>query len=347
MMSRFPPPTGQPEANSIWSDARRQANLLRRQRANICSIIDEVDAPEPRRADVEYAEVQCKSALNRVRGMFFEWSLNPYTGCEHRCAFCYVRAFELRADRPSDDRYGRTVRVKVNVAGVLRSELSRKSWRKQAVVIGAATDPYQPAEGRYKLTRQCLQALRDFANPAAMITRGPMIVRDLDVLTELAHRADLHITFSIPTIDDDIWRRTEPGTAHPKQRLRAIEKLVSAGIDVGVGMAPILPGLSDRADRVEAVVKAARAAGATGLWAGMLHLKDGTREHFMSVLAKHWPELVPRYDAAYRARASLPPSYGESTMKTVAKLRTLHGVEDRRRVILKPPPEPEQLSLLN
>jgi len=306
-----------------------------------------VDAPEARLADVEYAEVQCKSALNRVKGMFFEWSLNPYTGCEHRCAFCYVRAFELRADRPSDDRYGRTVRVKVNVAGVLRSELSRKSWRKQTVVIGAATDPYQPAEGRYKLTRQCLQALRDFASPAAMITRGPMIVRDLDILTDLARRAELHVTFSIPTIDDDIWRRTEPGTAHPKQRLRAIEKLVSAGIDVGVGMAPILPGLSDRPDRVEAVIKAARAAGATGLWAGMLHLKDGTREHFMSVLAKHWPELVPRYEAAYRSRAYLPPAYSESTMKTVGRLRSTHGVEDRRRVILKPPPEPEQLTLLN
>ena len=147
-----------------------------------------MEAPEPRLADVEYVEVQCKSALNAVKGMFFGWSLNPYTGCEHRCAFCYVRAFELRADRPSDDRYGRAIRVKVNVAGVLRSELSRKSWHKEMVVIGAATDPYQPAEGRYKLTRQCLQALRDFSNPASMITRGPMIVRDIDVLTDLAPR---------------------------------------------------------------------------------------------------------------------------------------------------------------
>jgi DNA repair photolyase len=279
--------------------------------------------------------------------MGFGWSLNPYTGCEHRCAFCYVRAFELRADRPSDDRYGRSIRVKVNVAGVLRSELSRRSWRKETVVIGAATDPYQPAEGRYKLTRQCLQALVDFSNPAALITRGPMIVRDLDVLTELARRANLHITFSIPTVDEDIWRRTEPGTAHPKQRLRAIEKLVAAGIDVGVGMAPIIPGLSDRQDRLEAVVKAARAAGATGLWAGMLHLKAGTREHFMSVLGKHWPELVPRYEQAYRERAYLPPAFSEPTMKAVARLRATHGVSDRRRIILKPPPEPEQLSLLN
>src|SRR5579872_2185046 len=301
---------------------------------------------EPRLAEVQYLEVQCKSALNPVKNMGFSWSLNPYTGCEHRCAFCYVRAFELRADRPFDDRYGRTVRVKTNVAAILRLELGRRSWRKETVVIGAATDPYQPAEGRYRLTRQCLEVLRDFSNPAAIITRGPMIVRDTDVLTALARRADLHVTFSIPTLDDDIWRRTEPGTAHPRQRLRAIETLAGAGIEVGVGMAPILPGLTDTPDGIEAVVKAARAAGATGLWAGMLHLKDGTREHFMTVLAKHWPELVPRYERAYRDRAYLPAAFGEKTLAEVARLRSLHRVRDRRRVVLKPPPEPEQLRLL-
>jgi DNA repair photolyase len=304
-------------------------------------------APDPRLADVAYDEVHCKSALNPVKNMGFAWSLNPYTGCEHRCAFCYVRAFELRADRPFDDRYGRSIRVKVNVAAVLRGELGRKSWKKETVVIGAATDPYQPAEGQYRLTRQCLEALRDFSNPAAMITRGPMIVRDIDVLSQLARRASLHITFSIPTLDDDVWRKTEPGTAHPRQRLKAIVKLVGAGIDVGVGMAPILPGLSDRPEQLEQVVKAARQAGATGLWVGMLHLKDGTREHFMTVLNKHWPELVPRYEQAYRDRAYLPPAFGEKTMHEVARLRSHHGVSDRRRVMLQPPPEPEQLSLLN
>jgi DNA repair photolyase len=189
--------------------------------------------------------------------------------------------------------------------------------------------------------------MRDFSNPTAMITRGPMIVRDIDVLSELARRAEVHITFSIPTLDDDVWRKTEPGTAHPRQRLRAIEKLVTAGIDVGVGMAPILPGLSDRPEQLEDVVRAARAAGATGLWANMLHLKDGTREHFLSVLATHWPELVRRYEHAYRDRAYLPASFGEATMHEVVRLRSLHGVSDRRRVILKPPPEPEQLTLLN
>jgi DNA repair photolyase len=304
-------------------------------------------APEPRLADVTYEEIQCKSALNPVKNMGFSWSLNPYTGCEHRCSFCYVRAFELRADRPFDERYGRTIRVKINVAAVLRSELSRRNWKRETVVVGAATDPYQPAEGRFRLTRQCLEALRDFSNPTAMITRGPMIVRDIDVLCQLARRANVHVTFSIPTLDDDVWRKTEPGTAHPRQRLKAIEKLVGAGIDVGVGMAPILPGLSDRPEQIEDVVKAARQAGATGLWAGMLHLKDGTREHFMTVLNKHWPELVPRYEQAYRARAYLPAVYGEKTMQLVTRLRSQHHVSDRRRVVLKPPPPPEQLSLLN
>src|SRR5260370_4083497 len=174
-----------------------------------------------------------------------------------------------------------------------------------------------------------------------------MVVGGREGLTSLARRAELHITFSIPTVDDDVWRKTEPGTAHPKQRLRAIEKLVAAGIDVGVGMAPILPGLSDRPDRLEAVIKAARAAGATGLWAGMLHLKDGTREHFMSVLARQWPELVPRYEAAYRDRAYLPAAFAEPTIKPVSRRRALHCFSDPPEVILKPPPEPEHPSFLN
>ena len=305
-----------------------------------------VDTPECRQTEVEYLEIQCKSALNSVKGMGFKWSLNPYIGCEHRCAFCYVRAYELRADRPFDDRYGRTVRVKVNVAGVLRGELARRSWRKETVVIGAATDPYQPAEGRYRLTRQCLAALRDVSNPAGLITRGPMIVRDIDVLSELARRAELTVTFSVPTVDQEVWRRTEPGTAHPRQRLRALERLVAAGIKAGVALAPVLPGLSDRPDRLEAVVQAARGAGATYMWAGMLHLREGTREHFMTVLSRHWPELVPQYERAYRDRNYLPPALSEVPMKEVARLRAVHKVADRRHIRLEPPPPPKQLSLL-
>src|SRR5919106_3508424 len=138
----------------------------------------------------EYREEPCRSALNRVKGMGFRWSLNPYTGCAHQCTFCYVRAFERRADRPSDDRYGASIRVKTNVAEVLARELRRKSWKGELVAVGAATDPYQPAEGRFRLTRACLAAMAEVGNPFSIVTRGPMIVRDLDVLQVAAAQAD-------------------------------------------------------------------------------------------------------------------------------------------------------------
>ncbi|MGH2934331.1 MAG: radical SAM protein [Gaiellaceae bacterium] len=291
---------------------------------------------------VEYREEPCRSALNRVQGMPFEWSLNPYMGCAHRCTFCYVRAFELRADRPADERYGRSIRVKTNVAEVLRRELARPSWQGDGIAIGAATDPYQPAEGRYKLTRACIEALAEAANPFSIVTRGPLIVRDLDVLARAAKRADVSVTFSVPTIDLDIWRRTEPGTAPPHQRLRALSQLVDAGIKVGVGMAPILPGLSDRPDRLADVVRAARAAGATGVWANLLYLKPGTKEHFLAALERDWPELLPEYERLYGRKAYLDASEVRAQVRELARE---HGVRDRRRVRLAPPPEPEQLSL--
>jgi len=305
-----------------------------------------VQLPEPRKTEVEYVEQPCKSALNRVRGMPFNWSLNPYMGCEHRCAFCYVRAFEQRADRPSDDRYGRAIRVKTNVAQVLDLELSRAAWKSEAVVIGAATDPYQPAEGRYQLTRGCLKVLARHANPAGLITRGPMIVRDIDVMSELSKRASFSVTFSVPTVDDEVWRRTEPGTAHPRQRLQALSRLVAAGIKASVGMAPILPGLSDRPEQLEEVVKAAREAGAVSVWANLLYLRPGTKEHFLECVAKHWPELLPRYLAEYRQGAYLPAARSEPVQKLVAGLREKHGVGDRRALKLVPPPQPKQLALL-
>jgi DNA repair photolyase len=252
---------------------------------------------------VEYREEPCRSALNRVRGMGFQWSLNPYMGCVHRCTFCYVRAFEQRADRPSDDRYGTSIRVKTNVADVLRRELARPSWERGVVAIGAATDPYQPAEGRYKLTRACLEVLGQAANPISIITRGPMIVRDIDVLAEAALRASVRVTFSVPTLDHEIWRRTEPGTAPPHQRLRALAQLVDAGIEASVGMAPILPGLTDRPELLADVVRAARDAGATGVWANVLHLTPGTKEHFLEALERDWPELLPEYEELYGRRA--------------------------------------------
>jgi DNA repair photolyase len=290
----------------------------------------------------EYREEPCRSALNRVQGMGFQWSLNPYMGCVHRCTFCYVRAFEQRAERPADDRYGTSIRVKTNVAEVLRKELARPSWDREVVAIGAATDPYQPAEGRYRLTRACLEVLAAAGNPFQIITRGPLIVRDLDVLVRAAQRAAVSVTFSVPTLDPEIWRKTEPGTAPPHQRLRALRQLVDAGIRVGVGMAPILPGLSDRPDLLEDVVRAARAAGACGVWANLLYLKPGTKEHYLAALEREWPELLPQYEELYGRKAYLNADEVRGQVRELAKQ---HGIRDRRAVKLAPPPDPEQLSL--
>jgi DNA repair photolyase len=294
---------------------------------------------------VEYREEPCRSALNAVRGMPFKWSLNPYMGCVHQCTFCYVRAFERRADRPSDDRYGRSIRVKINVADVLRAELARPSWQREGVVVGAATDPYQPAEGRYRLTRACLEALAAVSNPFSIITRGPMIVRDLDVLQEAARRAEVSVNFSVPTLDEVVWRTTEPGTAPPRQRLRALKTLVDGGIKAAVGMAPILPGLSDRPEQLEEVVRAAREAGATSIWANLLNLRPGTREHFLDCLARDWPGELERYERLYAGRAYLKAEDTKPVRTLVDDLRHRHAVKDRRRVRLEPPAEPEQLSL--
>lgn len=293
---------------------------------------------------VAYREEPCRTALNRVSNMPFRWSLNPYMGCAHRCTFCYVRGFERRADRPSGEGYGASVRVKVNVADVLRRELASPSWKREVVAIGAATDPYQPAEGRYRITRACLEAFADARSPFSLITRGPLVVRDVDVLRRAAPRAEVDVTFSIPTLDAEIWRRTEPGTAPPRQRLRALRTLIDAGIDAAVGIAPILPGLSDRPELLADVVRAARDAGATSVWCNVLYLQPGTREHFLEHLARDWPALLPRYlelyRTAYPSRAVTAPLREE-----VAALARRLGIADRRARRLEPARPPEQLRL--
>lgn len=295
---------------------------------------------------VEYREEPCRAALNRVRGMPFAWSLNPYMGCVHRCTFCYVRAFEKRADRPSGELYGTSIRVKVNVADVLRAELARRSWQGDGIVIGAATDPYQPAEGRYRLTRACVEVLAAAANPFSIITRGPLIARDADVLAEASRIADVSVTFSVPTLDEKVWRSTEPGTSPPRQRLRALRMLVDAGVRASVGMAPILPGLSDRPDQLAEVVRAARDAGACGIWANLLYLRPGTREHFLDCLSRDWPELLPEYERLYAGGAYLKSAEVDPLRASVRTLAREHGIRDRRPEPLRPLERNRQLSLL-
>jgi len=291
---------------------------------------------------VEYRMQPCKSALTHVRGMPFRWSLNPYMGCVHRCTFCYVRHFEQRADRPSDDRYGRSIRVKPNVADVLRRELARASWKHDEVALGTATDPYQPAEARFQLTRSCIRELAASGTPLSIVTRGPLIVRDIDVLQTAAREVPVSVYVSLPTLDERVWRTTEPGTAPPASRLRAIRALADAGIEVGVGMAPILPGLSDRPEQLEAVVTAARAAGARGIWAGVVHLRPGVREHFLEALARDWPEQVEHYEALFGTRAYLPAGTVSAITDPARRAKASTRFSSSRQPVRA---EPRQLAL--
>lgn len=295
----------------------------------------------------EYREEPCKTALTRVAGgMPFRWSLNPYMGCQHRCTFCYVRAFEQRAERASGAGYGLSIRVKTNVVEVLRREVSRPRWRREAVGIGSATDPYQPAEGRYRLTRGCIEVLAAARTPFSIVTRGPLVVRDIDVLRDASQRAEVSVSVSVPTLDEAVWLRTEPGTAPPRQRLRAVRMLVDAGIRAGVAMAPVLPGISDGIAQVREVVDAAREAGATHLWGQALYLRPGTREYFMERLAEDWPRAVPAYEGMYRT-VFPPAAYSRPLGERVRGLVRDAGIRDRRSLRLEPPPPERQLTLFD
>jgi DNA repair photolyase len=295
-----------------------------------------------RRMRAKYRLEPCKTALTAVRGMPFKWSLNPYMGCAHRCTFCYVRHFEQRADRPSGDEYGRSIRVKPNVAEVLRRELARRSWKQEEVSLGSATDPYQPAEGRFRLTRACIRALAAASTPFSIVTRGPLVVRDIDVLRDASSRVGVSVYLSVPTLDDRVWRTTEPGTAPPASRLEAVRRLAEAGVHVGVGIAPILPGLSDRPEQLETVVREARAAGAASIWASVVHLRPGVREHFLEALGNDWPGEVARYEALFASRASLPAALSTPMTEPV---RRAAAVTARPRREPLPRREPAQLAL--
>jgi DNA repair photolyase len=271
-------------------------------------------------AGQQYIEIRCKSALNRVQGMPFAWSLNPYRGCAHGCHFCYARVTHTYFELDPGDDFRRIIFVKVNAPEVLRRELGRASWRREHVAIGTASDPYQPAEGRYRITRRCLEAFADYASPCSVTTRGTLLLRDLDVLQALHARTEFSVHISIITLEDALARRLEPGAPPPRQRLRALERLRAAGIPATVFLAPILPGLTDRPESLAAVVRAAAEHGACAVWPGVLRLAPGVKEWFEGFLAREFPSLLPTYRHLYAGRSSAPRHYHERTLSRVTAL---------------------------
>jgi DNA repair photolyase len=240
----------------------------------------------------------------------------------------------------SDDEFASVILVKKNVAGVLRRELDRPSWARQLVAVGTATDPYQPIEGHYRLTRECLTVFAAARTPIGLVTKGPMIVRDHDVLLDITRAAAATVCMSVPTVDDDAWRTLEPGTAHPLQRLRAVRELVDAGINAGVLMAPIVPGFSSSRAKLERTVKAIADHGARFVGCNVMYLQDGTRSHFMNFLAREFPLMRPRYERLY-ARKYPPDSYRKEVQGMVRVLQQRYGLT--RREEANTPNEPEEI----
>ena len=261
------------------------------------------ETPELR--GLEFIEVEAKTVLNHVPGerLPFSWTINPYRGCSHACVYCFARATHTFLDMNPGRDFETKIVVKINVAEVLRSQLARKRWKGDHVAMGTNTDPYQAAEGKYRLMPGILRALIDFRNPFSILTKGTMILRDLDLLLEGAEVADVHTAMSIGTIDEDAWRRTEPGTPDPRKRLEAVRRLNQAGIPCGVLMAPILPGITDDPDLLRRTAAAAIEAGATHVYPILLHLRPRVKEEFMGWLDREHPGMVDRYQRMYDGRA--------------------------------------------
>jgi DNA repair photolyase len=288
--------------------------------------------------------LEVASALNRVRGMPFKWSLNPYRGCAHGCHYCFARSTHTFFELDAGSDFSSVLFAKLNLPEALERDLSRRGWRRELVAIGTATDPYQPIEGRYRLTRTALRLLARYRTPASIVTKGSMLVRDLDVLGELADVAGVTVCHSIPTVDEAIWRRTEPGTPPPRQRLRAMRRLREAGIRAGVLMAPLLPGLSAEPGAMAATARAAAEHGAAFVSAVVLHLGPGVREHFQTFLTREYPELALDYAQLYAGKYA-PRAYQSGVHARLLRLRRELGLGERELNVRVPPQAPAQLSL--
>ena len=293
-----------------------------------------------RRADAaRYQEIRCRSALNSVKGMPVSWTLNPYRGCTHGCHYCYARRYHTQFELDADDDFASVIFVKTNVVQVLRRELQRPGWTNETVALGTATDCYQPIEGSYKLTRGVLEAFCDFSTPTGVVTKGPMVVRDKDVLADLSTKTDVTVCVSVPCVDEDVWRALEPGTAHPLQRLRAVKELVDGGIRAGVLMSPIVPGISSKPALLERTVKTIADHGARFIGCNVMHLQDGTRDHFMRWLALEYPHLVDGYARLYAGKYP-PKGYQDEVKSVVGLLKQRYGLDERP--IPQSPHHPQQ-----
>jgi DNA repair photolyase len=274
-----------------------------------------------RMARLEFLPVLARTVLNRVPPSSradFRWTINAYRGCSHACRYCFARPTHEYLGLSAGDDFDRKIVVKVNAVDVVRAELSDPRWGRERVAMGTNTDPYQPAEAKFRLTRGIIAALSEARTPFSVLTKSPLVTRDLDLLIAARRTMPVSVSFSIGTIDEDVWRVTEPGTPHPLRRVDAMRVMADAGIETGALVAPILPGLSDRRDQIERTVAAIRGAGGQVIGSSTLYLRGATRDHFLAWLSGHDPDLHRRYLRAFGTGSHVSERYRQWVREAIA-----------------------------
>lgn len=281
------------------------------------TVVRTFDAPEA--MGINFHEVRARSALNHVQGgrFGFDWTINPYRGCTHACVFCFARSTHTYLDMNAGRDFEREIVVKVNVPELVRGELKRKSWKRELVALGTNTDPYQWVESRYRMMPEILAALEEAETPVSVLTKSPLVMRDIEIFERMAKHLQVSVNLSVPTLDEDAWRATEPHTPSPSARLDAVAELRRRGIDSGVLIAPLMPGINDSPDQVQPIIDRARKANASFLGGVALHLRDEVKDVFFAWLEAKRPDLLPRYESLYRGRSYLRPEQRKQTTRAL------------------------------
>jgi len=282
------------------------------------AVVRTFDAPEA--LGIRFHEVRAKSALNRVPGgrYGFEWTVNPFRGCTHACRYCFARRTHPYLGFDAGRDFEREIVVKVNVPELLRAELAKPSWKRELVALGTNTDPYQWVESRYRFMPEILAALEEAQTPVSVLTKSPLVLRDIEIYERMARRLPVSVNLSVPTLDEKVWRATEPHSPSPAARLDAVAELRSRGIDSGVLIAPLMPGINDAPEQVQPIVDRARQANATFLGGVALHLRDEVKDVFFAWLEAKRPDLLPKYEQLYaRERAYMRPEQRRRATRAV------------------------------
>ncbi|QDY91484.1 radical SAM protein [Arthrobacter sp. UKPF54-2] len=292
----------------------------------LAGLVRSVSTPEF--AGVTFHEVTAKSVLNKVAAgsrMPFEWTVNPYRGCSHACVYCFARKTHTYLDFDAGLDFDSQVVVKINAAEVLRRELAKPSWQRHHVALGTNTDPYQRAEGRYQLMPGIIGALADSGTPLSILTKGTLLARDIPLLKHAAAQVPVGVGISLAMTDERLSESVEPGTPGPRARLKLVSRLREAGLPCGVMAMPILPWLSDSDEALDSLFGSLAAAGATGVTAGALYLKPGTREWFMQWIAKEHPQLAGKYRRLYGSGSYASKEYRAWLAGRIRYFKARHG----------------------